>query len=539
MSRSLARLWLVLVLVTASPFAFAQAPKAGGYYEDKTDLGFKVQVPKDWDFVPPQPNDPNLIGKYVAPHNGGLRPKSISGIYWGFEVQIAKFDRREQDDDDGDRPRGRGAESPTEFLEDAFGRIEWAAAGEKSSKIGKLKATELQFTGTWTIDSSEGSEEIPVRAFVAVISLAPDLDVALIGNGPGDEKKWGKFESAFQTMARSVKLVETTVAAARPAGGSMRDQKRAKIADELTRLPGWALHESPNYFIVTDSKDEPFVKEMMDRLEAIRKIYEETYTQKQALELRRKAIALKAARTDSGGTAPAKPAGEGEEEEEPEEPLTEEGLLASFEASRACVVRLCSEEAMYLSYGGPNGSAGYWSPFHEELVVYDDQKDGGRNNTWKTLNHEAFHQYIFYFYGSLSPHSWYNEGSGDFYSGYQYGKNKKFILKPFDWRVQPVRDMLRDETFTPLKTLVRYTQAEYYGPRVGDNYAQGWSFIYFLRTAPGKFTGWKPEWNAILPTYLDTLAVTGDLAKAVDTAFEGVDYDELTAAWKAYLEKEL
>ncbi|MCC6409571.1 MAG: hypothetical protein IT453_20605, partial [Planctomycetes bacterium] len=70
-------------------------------------------------------------------------------------------------------------------------------------------------------------------------------------------------------------------------------------------------------------------------------------------------------------------------------------------------------------------------------------------------------------------------------------------------------------------------------------YAQGWSFIYFLRTAPGKFTGWKPEWSSILPTYLDTLAVTGDLTKAVDTAFAGVDFDELTAAWKAYLDKEL
>ncbi|MCC6409349.1 MAG: hypothetical protein IT453_19480, partial [Planctomycetes bacterium] len=319
MPRSLARLWFVLVLVTVSPLVFAQAPKAGGYYEDKTDLGFKIQVPKDWDFVPPQPNDPNLIGKYVAPHNGGMQLKS--GYYWAYEVHLVKFDRREKPDADRSKPRFSGAENATEYVEQNFGGgVEWKADGEKKLKVGKLEAKELQFTGSI-------NEQDPARMYVAVFPLSPEVDIAIVGNGPG-EKKWGKFESVFQQLARSFKPLAAEAAAPLAAGGSMRDQKRAKIADELTRLPGWKLYESANYFIVTDSKDEPFVKEMMDRLEAIRKIYEETYTQKQALELRRKAIALKAARTDGGGTAPAKPAGEDEAEAEPEEPLTEEGLLA-------------------------------------------------------------------------------------------------------------------------------------------------------------------------------------------------------------------
>lgn len=530
MSPALLRLRVVLVLALAASAAWAQAPKAGGYYEDKTDLGFKIQVPKDWDFVPPQPNDPNLIGKYVAPHQGGLNLKS--GRYWPYEVHLVKFDRREKPGDDRSKPRFAGAESATEYVEQNFGSDGWTADGEKKFKAGKLEGRELQF-------ACSINDEDPARVFVAVFPLSAEVDVALVGNGPG-EKKWSKFESAFQQMARSFKPLAAESAAPIDASGSMREQRRAKLKDELSRLPGWKLYESPNYFIVTDSKDEPFVKEMMDRLEAIRKIYEETYTQAQALELRRKAIAIQNARTE-GGAAPQKPETDGDEgPDAPEEPLTEESLLASFEASRACVVRLCSEETMYKSYGGPAGSAGYWSPFHEELVVYDDQKEGGRSNTWKTLNHEAFHQYIFYFYGSMTPHYWYNEGSGDFYSGYQYQKNKKFVLKPFDWRVPLVKDMLRDETYVPLKKFVRYTRAEYYDPKtVGDNYAQGWAFVYFLRTAPGKFPGWKPAWNTILPTYLETLATTGELDQAVDTAFAGVDFDELTTAWKAYLDKEL
>ena len=41
----------------------------------------------------------------------------------------------------------------------------------------------------------------------------------------------------------------------------------------------------------------------------------------------------------------------------------------------------------------------------------------GEDATWETLSHETFHQFIFYFYGSLSPHSWYNEGQGDYFAG--------------------------------------------------------------------------------------------------------------------------
>jgi hypothetical protein len=294
------------------------------------------------------------------------------------------------------------------------------------------------------------------------------------------------------------------------------------------------------------------MKELMERLEAIRKVYEETYPAAQALELRRKAAALAAAKTGGGTTPPdaskppekkdeAKP--EDEEEEEDERPSFDSSV-DPMEASRACVVRVCTDEAMYLNYGGPGGSAGYWSPFHEELVVYDDKKDGGRSNTWKTLNHEAFHQYCFYFYGNLAPHSWYNEGTGDFYSGYQYGKNKRFQLRPFDWRVPVVQEMLRAKSYLPLKKLVRYTQGEYYGSNKdkmgpGECYAEGWSLIYFLRTAPGKARCWNPAWAKILPTYLETLVITGKLDQAVDKAFADVDWDALEACWSEYLDKEI
>jgi hypothetical protein len=204
-------------------------------------------------------------------------------------------------------------------------------------------------------------------------------------------------------------------------------------------------------------------------------------------------------------------------------------------------VRICSDQDMYSSYGGPGGSAGYWSPYHEELVLYDDRKRGGRRNTWAVLNHEAFHQYIYYFYGSLAPHSWYNEGTGDFYSGYEYKSARgNFELKEFDWRRDLAKKLIREDSYVPLSELVYWSQSQYYGNNEygaggGENYAQGWSFIFFLRQGKGKPKGWNDAWNNVLEVYLDELARTGDLDASVDVAFEGVNWEELEEAWKDYM----
>ena len=201
---------------------------------------------------------------------------------------------------------------------------------------------------------------------------------------------------------------------------------------------------------------------------------------------------------------------------------------------------MCLNRSQYTSYGGPPNSAGYWNPGDEELVIYDDKESGGRGKTWSTLNHEAFHQYIHYFYGNLAPHSWYNEGTGDFYAGYKLNGRGKFDLERFDWRVRLIQQNLRDSKYAPLKELVNWEQGEYYGTNEygldqGDNYAQGWSFIYFLRTGKkGKARGWDPVWDLILDTYLDSLAATGDLDRSVEKAFAGVDWAAMEEAWKAY-----
>ena len=47
------------------------------------------------------------------------------------------------------------------------------------------------------------------------------------------------------------------------------------------------------------------------------------------------------------------------------------------------------------------------------------------------LYHEAFHQFIHYSAGELPPHSWYNEGHGDYFGSFRDDVMKK--VSQYKW----------------------------------------------------------------------------------------------------------
>ncbi|HUR26834.1 MAG TPA: hypothetical protein VM509_01500 [Planctomycetota bacterium] len=526
----------VLVLACASQ-ATAQIPKSFKYHEDASDLGFKIKVPADWEFIPGSPADVNLIGKYDGNADQGIQ----LGKYqpWQYSVWLVKFDRRKgagQVSKEGELPiEIRGPKNVEEYLPQLGIRGSWKKVDKEGGALG-IAGVEANASVYATV-----FEKAPLRLYVASYKLSPDLDIALIANASGDDKKWAKHESVFNTMGKSFKKLElktAEVAAAKAGDSPLRSRKRAELDAKIKAQPGWKLYETPNYFIVSNNTDKEFIDELLMRLEAIRKAYEEYYPVDKALELRRRRAEALAKKKAESPPEPGEPGSEGKDDPPPGTHTEVQGATP-LEQSRCSVVRVVQNEDQYHSYGGPQGSAGYWNWFEEELVVYDDQASGGRGDTWATLNHEAFHQYIFYLVGNLSPHSWFNEGTGDFYAGYQL-KNGRFELKPFDWRVQTIKAALRErgsglETFVPLKKLARFVQKDYYEPKtVVRNYAQGWSFIWFLRQGPKNCRAWNKAWNSILDVYLETLAVTNDLDEAVDKAFAGVDWDEMEKAWIDY-----
>jgi hypothetical protein len=549
LQRTFGRLaWLFFILaanLTIQSQAWAQKPVPGEWYEETRNLGFRVRAPKDWTYVPPQPDDSIMLAKYV-PTGRDYIPLSgddrlyVFGWILRFDLEALKQNRirsqlarygaksidevPEQVRDEIDQSDPSLQETFEEWVR--FNMLQGNGFERQSNepiKMGSTPAEEWIYEGVYGSGNSKTKGGFPIKLLVGMFEVAPKQHVAVVYNGSGDRGEWNKYEGAYKKMVRSFDLIKKDTASTEPAAaeGDLRGKKRQQLEASIASMPGWWILETENYFLLTDSTDKSFIEEIAVRLEAIRDIYERDYPADKARSV-------------------VNSTGEGAEEEDEGGGRTVAGKK-HLDLSRTSVARICQDQEMYHSYGGPGGSAGYWNPGTEELVLYDDKQGGGRANTYAVLNHEAFHQYIFYFYGSLSPHSWYNEGTGDFYSGYQFNiKRKKFELEPFDWRTGTIKEILRNEDHVPLKTFVRWSQAEYYGNNEfgaggGENYAQGWSFIWFLRHGKGKPKGWNAAWDGILESYLDTLATTGDLDKGVDVAFKGVDWEELEKCWINYI----
>ena len=521
--------WTIVAAILCAPIA-AQEPRLGkDWYEDRVEFGFRIKAPKDWQQIPSQPDQRDLLIRYSAEFNNSVSVGQ--GQRLEIVMMLAVLDERigpQELDGDADVTSTVRRKTVLEWIERRvpFGQ-DWHLVGEKKELT--IKGVERAETSVFEATHKENSDA-RIRMFVAEYRLQPGLRICLLGNGPSD-RKWKAYEKAWTKIARSFSRVRLDERIATPSGATARERKRSALETELARLDGWRLLETENYFIISDVDDDRFLDELMEKIEAIRAVYTEQYPPERArsVYLNFNATAGGAKTTERAST-PTR----GSDKRQPP------GAAEPPAASPTSVVRVCSSASMYQKYGGPPRSAGYWNSATQELVVFDDQAGGGRRNTWITLNHEAFHQYIFYFYGAVAPHSWYNEGTGDFYSGYTY-KHKRFKLKENAWRIGPIRSMLSQERYAPLRSFVNWTQSEYYGNNAlqipqGDCYAQGWSFIYFLRTGPTeKPRGWKGEWNGILDTYLESLAMTGDLDHAVETAFHDVDWNALEQCWKRYV----
>ena len=286
-----------------------------------------------------------------------------------------------------------------------------------------------------------------------------------------------------------------------------------RIDVRLALIGEWKAEDTENYIVIYDTKDEPLVRKVVRDLELIRGEYEKLFP----------------------------PAG-------PIEAVS--------------TVRVCADRDQYFKFGGPRGTAGFWNDKTEELVLYDGTKrEKGKQtdklDTFIVLYHEAFHQYIHYSAGELAPHSWYNEGNGDYFSGARIKSGRVRDIGPNRWRVGTIKKAVSESRHVPWAEIIRYEQAQYYSnPAVC--YAQGWSMIYFLNTS--KLVERHPSWSRILSTYFevlkqewaarrDALEQAGQAADlpslaeaqksareaAVAAAFESVDLNEIEEAWRKFV----
>ncbi len=479
--------------------AEAAAPPLNWTYRDR-EHKFSMKMFKDYKAVPLKTDEKTAVCKFRDPKSKGANRGS-----WPIDIEVVRISL-----DGKDKPvttgGGEGPKDPSALLRELMGggqpKDVWTAMLRSISGYG------LDDSARKTVDAlrkkfkavkSKDKEKVPGKLWqfvapvrnpwdkeqmhVTVVEYVRDgWSIGIIMTcGTRLEKTYAK---AFKKIATSFKWNDSkakdVVSLDQLDGINITALKRREI--ETGMVKGWDVIVSPkkNYIILYNTKNNKnhlLAKVIAKRIEMIREqIYEKQFP--------------------------------------PAQPIT-----------TVCIVRVCADRKEYFAYGGPGGSAGYWSSRDEELVFYDaSASKKPDDDTLSVLYHEAFHQYIYYSVGNVAPHSWFNEGHGDYYAGAKLS-GKKFIIKPFRWRVGVVKNAIvqgargfsevEDEEgnvhkqwegkgYTPLEHLVRFTQRQYYSyPSV--SYAQGWSLIYFLREIVPKKKKYKEQWGHILDTYFDVL----------------------------------
>ncbi|MHC4375613.1 MAG: DUF1570 domain-containing protein [Planctomycetota bacterium] len=483
-----ALIWLGLAVASTAPAAQAQSSK-----QQLPEHGIELTLDREYGRVPTEPNEEHIIAKWVLSEKEFERQARKAkaprddwdGSFTAMrpELRLVKL-LREPDpeasersvvinvggDNDPDFNYGLPLNSTARYLaREMWGRHK-VGSSEKGKAMKGWTVTEMPLgpgkntrkgVEAWAYEYRNDDE-----IYVFIGEAHPTMMKAAV-------KDWKRAAEriVFGEKVDVVSLLRKEHYSKASTRDLLDIDYRIRVRQDV--VDDWKVIDTENYiFVYHKDCGENFIKEISRKLEAIRTHYEKLFPSK--------------------------------------EPVT-----------AVSTVRICADRAMYNAYGGPPSSGGYWNSRDEELVFFDYQNepDGGgkssRDDVKIVTYHEGFHQYIYYSTGELAPHSWFNEGTGDYFSGAEVKGNKVKRVNPNPWRLQTIRDAVREERHVALSELVNYSQAEYYR-NAGLCYAEGWSLIYFLRESNAVKN--HDRWSQILDIYFETLkreyaAEMGELKK--------------------------
>ncbi len=483
--RRLLGLVLLLLLAVGSE---AAPITLGPRYKDESN-GFQIQLPDKWDQVPTKFQEVALVGKWSGrAKRGGIGPGLWVLRFLQPKEQAAETPREAAE---GGVP---GYESMMRFQEKNVWEYVDQFFGEKeiledepefklSSKTltAHLRVYREKVGGPASDRRVQEYQKLLVAAEIRTVEPSDSVYGVVYGCTVADQEN---MMSAFKNSIKRFRIIEPDDEETDEEGGGggtadaaifvnseeKPEEWREARKKKLAGLKEWDALDTKNYLIVYNKEvKRPLLKKIAVHIEQIRAdVYEKLFP-------------------------------------------------PSKEVKAISVVRVCKDPEEYHRYGGPGGSAGYWARGDEELVFYQDKSN--KKDSLRVLYHEAFHQYIHYAVGDVAPHSWFNEGHGDYFAGHDC-VGGKFNAKPFRWRTGIIANALGQKTYVPLDKFLKYSQGEYYS-NPGLCYAQGWSFVYFLREVERKkIVKYKKYWG-LLDRYFE--AIKRNVKTVKENALEGLD----------------
>jgi hypothetical protein len=498
-------LLLVPLLIQGAPEGFKSA-------ESKV-RGISLIIPATFDEIPIPPGERNLLMKF-AEKGGDDKRDAVGAEMWIVEIEkppAATVDSDAATLKPDSSPASRAAKPKPEFrtlpeyVKRALRGFEANADGTLELGAGKhydrykLSASEPKASGVgYALDDGD--------RWVCFIGIAGNLRFDDLQKKYERSAKSLRAKDGIEAVSSDIELLYRM----RPYRGV---EYRKDVRRNLSK--GWKADDTENFIFVYDIADRVLLSKLKHDLEVIRTKYLELFPPVKAIEA-------------------------------------------------VSTVRICKDRDEFVKFAGiPKNApiAGFWNVGTKELVFYNNVKDptypsASLADSVIVLYHEAFHQYIYYSCGEIAPHSWFNEGYGDYFSGAKIGdtgaKVDRINVNP--WRIGAIQRAIKASEIAPLAELVKFTQAQYYA-KGGVYYPEGWSLIFFLNES--KVAKKNPAWAKILPTYFATLITRyqAGLEKlgpnpnpnlvgaeqlaaqkaAVEAAFENVDFDKLQAAWKDFV----
>ncbi len=507
-----------IVLLLLSSALHARSP---GETVKNTAHGFAFKVPKDWVSIPVDPMDTLTLHKHQA--EKADKAKKRFGVTLNASLSLLfipvpgaateEMGNQGEDDQDKDDAEEEDKDSPPKpppikNYEDFIERVLERQLKAKQKSPPRAKNVN-DFTTTFhDMEGALPGSGMPIRIRAAVYSTS---------NGEFvmqcfclDEHYSNRHRRDIEASFHSFRRIEKENDEEKNGSYAELSDNEKYIQDQIDKLSSGWYHfwSSNNNYIIFSNAERSFAKEIARQLEGIHECYVDLF---------------------------------------PDEPRIK----------WIPIVRVCKTRDEYHGYGGPSGSAGYWSDLTKEFVFYNDIAHGPKN-TYLVLKHEAFHHFM-HFYLGCRPSTWFDEGMAEYFAGGEF-VGKRVRIKQNSWRRGDIQQALVADKTVKLRFFLKMTKREYYA-KAGLCYAQGWSFIYFLLEGRKQGGRVKKEWTKIPFEYLKNLQdafeevekanpddvadkneVNSDLsppavAIAMDRTFGSwtdKDWEELEEAWKDF-----
>lgn len=465
--------WFVLFLAVGLLAVPASAQRAGSKYVEDTANGFEFKPLKDWAGIPVTQDlkSASVVARFSSedirvklPNNTILQGKAEVYIFT-FETPNAVTGG-----ESGSLRSRAGGETRRPTLEEWIPRVfnfrDFKEKGLKDPFVEpeevKLKKGLVARHATYGVNAAEGYSSY-IDCWTVTLD---DFDLAFMFVLPDQERDNKKWLKAFESSVKTLRLIERVAGPRRVTEGSSYEDRLAFHKAEAEKTPGWTAIETPseNYIIKTSSDDKGFIKDVIERLEASRLVFEQDFP-------------------------------------------------PSKEMDHVSVVRVCKNQDEFSQYGNTSaGVAGYFNPNTTELVLYDN-KEQDRRSTLAVMSHEAFHQYCYFLFDRSEAHRWFDEGHGDFYGCYEFKGRKAIPTAHMPGgldRYQGAKTLVREGKFKPIFVHINYNHPQWQnqGPSNVSCYEQSWSIIHMLRMgALGKVSKkvWRDEYGTIIPNYIKAL----------------------------------